>query len=45
MVEPFLEEIGFKEFQREFVSQFGFPSEVVRGYKKTGLDQYISIIY
>jgi ubiquinone/menaquinone biosynthesis C-methylase UbiE len=31
MAQPFLEEIGFKEFQREFVSQLGFPSEVVRG--------------
>ena len=38
MVQPFLEEIGFEEFQREFVSQFGFPSEVVRGVKKTGSD-------
>jgi len=34
MAQPFLEEIGFKEFQREFVSQFGFPSEVVRGVKR-----------
>jgi len=33
MAQPFLEAIGFKEFQREFVSQFGFPSEVVRGVK------------
>jgi ubiquinone/menaquinone biosynthesis C-methylase UbiE len=31
MAQPFLEEIGFKKFQREFVSQLGFPSEVVRG--------------
>jgi len=35
LVQPFLEEIGFKEIQREFVSQLGFPSEVVRGIKKT----------
>ena len=34
MAQPFLEEIGFREFQREFVSQFGFPSEVVRGVKE-----------
>jgi ubiquinone/menaquinone biosynthesis C-methylase UbiE len=31
MAQPFLEEIGFKKFQREFVSQLGFPSEVLRG--------------
>jgi ubiquinone/menaquinone biosynthesis C-methylase UbiE len=35
--EPFLEKIGFKEFRREFVSQLGFPSEVVQGVKKNGL--------
>ena len=34
LVQPFLEEIGFKEIQREFVSQLGFPSEVVRGIKE-----------
>jgi ubiquinone/menaquinone biosynthesis C-methylase UbiE len=33
-VQPFLKEIGFKEIQRRFISQFGFPSEVVRGIKK-----------
>jgi hypothetical protein len=33
-VPPFLEKIGFKEIQRKFVSQLGFPSEVVRGIKK-----------
>jgi ubiquinone/menaquinone biosynthesis C-methylase UbiE len=37
MAQPFLEKIGFSEFQREFVSQLGFPSEVVRGVKKNGL--------
>lgn len=37
MAQPFLEEIGFKEFQREFVSQLGFPSEVVQGVKRNGL--------
>lgn len=34
MAEPFLEEIGFKGFQRKFISQLGFPSEVVKGIKK-----------
>ena len=34
MAQPFLEEIGFKDFQREFVSQFGFPSEVIKGVKR-----------
>jgi ubiquinone/menaquinone biosynthesis C-methylase UbiE len=34
LVQPFLEEIGFKEIRREFISQLGFPSEVVRGIKK-----------
>jgi ubiquinone/menaquinone biosynthesis C-methylase UbiE len=33
LAKPFLEEIGFKDFQREFVSQFGFPSEVIKGIK------------
>jgi len=37
MAQPFLEKIGFREFHREFVSQLGFPSEVVRGVKKNGL--------
>jgi len=31
LAQPFLEEIGFRDFQREFVSQFGFPSEVIKG--------------
>jgi ubiquinone/menaquinone biosynthesis C-methylase UbiE len=34
MAQPFLEKIGFGEFYREFVSQLGFPSEVVRGVKR-----------
>ena len=38
MAQPFLKEIGFSEFHREFVSQFGFPSEVVRGIKRNGLE-------
>jgi len=37
MAEPFLEKTGFREFRREFVSQLGFPSEVVRGIKRGGL--------
>jgi ubiquinone/menaquinone biosynthesis C-methylase UbiE len=41
MAQPFLEEIGFKEFQREFVSQLGFPSEVVRGIKEKEVEQKI----
>jgi ubiquinone/menaquinone biosynthesis C-methylase UbiE len=32
--QPFLEEAGFSEIRREYVSQCGFPSEVVRGYKR-----------
>jgi ubiquinone/menaquinone biosynthesis C-methylase UbiE len=32
--QPFLAETGFKDFQRQFVSQFGFPSEVIRGVKQ-----------
>jgi ubiquinone/menaquinone biosynthesis C-methylase UbiE len=38
MAQPFLEKIGFKEFHREFISQLGFPSEIVRGIKRNGLD-------
>ncbi len=34
MAQPFFEKIGFKDFQREFISQFGFPSEVVKGVKR-----------
>jgi hypothetical protein len=37
-VQPFLEKMGFKEIKREFISQLGFPSEVVRGVKQNGLD-------
>ncbi|NWG02411.1 MAG: methyltransferase domain-containing protein [Syntrophaceae bacterium] len=37
MAQPFLQEVGFKEFRREFVSQLGFPSEIVRGIKRNGL--------
>jgi len=38
MAQPFLEKIGFEEFHREFVSRFGFPSEVVRGVKGKELE-------
>jgi ubiquinone/menaquinone biosynthesis C-methylase UbiE len=38
MAQPFLEKIGFREFHREFISQLGFPSEIVRGIKRNGLD-------
>ncbi|MGB9629994.1 MAG: class I SAM-dependent methyltransferase [Thermodesulfobacteriota bacterium] len=34
MALPFLEEIGFKEIRREFISSFGFPSEVIRAIKR-----------
>jgi ubiquinone/menaquinone biosynthesis C-methylase UbiE len=37
MAIPFLEKIGFSEFHREFISQLGFPSEVIRGVKKNGI--------
>ena len=37
MAQPFLKEIGFSQFRREFVSQLGFPSEVVRGVKGNGV--------
>jgi ubiquinone/menaquinone biosynthesis C-methylase UbiE len=32
--QPFLEKVGFCEIKREFISQLGFPSEVVRGMKR-----------
>ena len=31
--QPFLEKMGFNDFRREFISQFGFPSEVIQGVK------------
>lgn len=34
LAQPFLEKIGFREIKREFISQLGFPSEVVQGIKK-----------
>ncbi len=34
LAQPFLAEVGFKDFHREFVSQMGFPSEVIRGVKR-----------
>ena len=37
-VAPSLEALEFKKIKREFVSQLGFPSEVVCAFKKNGLD-------
>ena len=37
LAQPFLDATGFKEFRREFISQWGFPSEVVRGFKRNGV--------
>jgi ubiquinone/menaquinone biosynthesis C-methylase UbiE len=37
LVQPLLEKMGFNEIKREFVSQLGFPSEVVLGIKKNEL--------
>jgi ubiquinone/menaquinone biosynthesis C-methylase UbiE len=37
LAQPFLEKIGFREIKREFVSQLGFPSEIVQGVKKNEL--------
>jgi ubiquinone/menaquinone biosynthesis C-methylase UbiE len=37
-VAPFLEALEFKEIKRQFVSQLGFPSEVVCALKQDGLD-------
>ena len=34
VAKPFLEEIGLRVLQREFVSQLGFPSEVIRGVRE-----------
>lgn len=32
-LQPFLEKTGFKDFEREFISMFGFPSEVIKGFR------------
>ena len=37
-VAPFLEALEFNKINRQFVSQLGFPSEVVCAFKKDGLD-------
>ena len=37
-VAPFLEALEFRKIKREFVSQLGFPSEVVCALKQDGLD-------
>ena len=34
LAQTYFEKIGLEGFQREFVSQFGFPSEVVKGIKR-----------
>jgi len=36
-VQPFLEASGFQEIEREYVSQLGFPSEVVRAVNQNGI--------
>jgi ubiquinone/menaquinone biosynthesis C-methylase UbiE len=38
-VAPFLEALEFKKIKRQFVSQLGFPSEVVCALKEDGLEQ------
>jgi ubiquinone/menaquinone biosynthesis C-methylase UbiE len=37
LAQQFLEKSGFEELKREFISQLGFPSEVIRGVKGNGL--------
>ena len=39
LAQSFLEEIGFRDFQREFISQFGFPSEVIKGFKRSRVNE------
>jgi ubiquinone/menaquinone biosynthesis C-methylase UbiE len=34
LAQPYLEKIGLNEFKREFVSQCGFPSEIIMGVKR-----------
>jgi hypothetical protein len=36
-VAPFLEALEFENIKRQFVSQLGFPSEIVCAFKKDGL--------
>lgn len=36
MAQPFLKKVGFQIFKREFVSQIGFPSEIVMSVKRDG---------
>lgn len=40
MAQPFLKKVGFQMFKREFVSQIGFPSEIVMGVKSDGFKKY-----
>lgn len=42
MARSFLEKTGFKDLRREFISQLGFPSEVVRGVKRNGSEWLVS---
>lgn len=36
MAKPFLQKLGFNDLKREFVSQIGFPSEIILGIKNDG---------
>jgi len=38
LVVPYVDALGFKKIKREFVSQLGFPSEVVAAFKQNGFD-------
>lgn len=40
IAQPFLQRVGFQLFKREFVSQIGFPSEIVMGIKSDGFKKY-----
>lgn len=39
IVQPLLEQIGVRVLKREFVSKFGFPSEIVVGLKRDGISE------
>ncbi len=39
-VSPYLETLEFEKMKRQFVSQLGFPSEVVCAFKRNGLGQF-----
>lgn len=40
-VQPLLEQIGMRVLKREFVTQFGFPSEIVMGLKSDGISEKV----